>query len=176
MIGARRLIILNTILLSLWSSGWARATTDYEIKAAYLYNFVKFVQWERSAHALSPELNLCILGRHPFRDVLAPLNQRKVQNRTIHIRYLDDERQMMECHVLFVSYSERKQLDDILSLADQAKALTVSDIRGFVRDGGIIGFVTVGNVIRFEVNLVSARASEIHLSSKLLELAEEVVK
>lgn len=167
-------ILFFALALSL--SGLARSATDYEVKAAYLYNFIKFVHWDRSAHAEAEELNLCVLGKHPFRDILRPLSSRKIQKRKLNLTYLTENSGLGECQVLFVSSSEKKQLQEILKAADDKRILTVSDIKGFIREGGVIGFVSVGNVIRFEVNLGAARKASIHLSSKLLELAEEVIR
>ena len=158
------------------ASSLAFAATDYEIKAAYLYNFVKFVHWNKTSQAENKILNLCILGDHPFRSVLSPLKNKTVQNRKLNITYLDKGNEIESCQIVYVSESERKNLHTILAMAKSLGILTVSDIKGFAREGGIIGFLLVGNVIRFEINLGEAQQADIKISSKLLEIAEDVMR
>ncbi len=154
--------------------GNAYARSEYEIKAAYLYNFIKFVSWKDESVEGSGEINVCILGKDPFQELIDPINGKTIQGKPIKLFKFDSMSVAPVCTVIFISESERKGVENILTTPELEHALTVSDIEDFAKNGGMIGFVQVGNVIRFEINLLSARKSGVAISSKLLELAQEV--
>ncbi len=150
------------------------ARTEYEIKAAYLYNFIKFVSWSDENTLDKEYLNVCILGKDPFQELIDPIEGKTIQGRAIKLfkapSYSDD----LNCNVVFISSSEQRTVEQLLDKPEFRNALTVSDMDDFAKFGGMIGFVHVGNVIRFEINLSKARQSGVAISSKLLELALEV--
>ncbi len=150
------------------------ARSEYEIKAAYLYNFIKFVSWTSQSVEAAGEINVCILGKDPFQELIDPINGKKIQGKPIKLFKFESMKVAPSCTVIFISSSERKGFENILMTPALEHALTVSDIEDFAKSGGMIGFVQVGNVIRFEINLDSARKSGVDISSKLLELAQEV--
>ena len=165
------------IALMLWASGvtpaWARS--EYEVKAAYLYNFIKFVTWPEHAADDQP-IELCVYGEDPFQVLLKPIADLKAQGRPLKLRYPSERMDIAGCDVLYISASESRSVEDLLARAHADKTLTVSDMKDFTRQGGMIGFVTIGNVIRFQINLAAARASDLRISSKLLELAQDVIQ
>jgi YfiR/HmsC-like len=149
--------------------------TEYEIKAAFVYNFAKFVEWPPDAFANSSDpVRLCVLGNHALSSDL----QRIIAGKMIGSRSLQVHRvglfQIRECQVLFVGLSESGRLQQVLEAARGASVLTVGETPGFLEQGGVINFVFDQNRIRFEVNLKAAQEARLKLSSKLLNLAKSV--
>jgi hypothetical protein len=146
---------------------------EYEVKAAMLYNFTRFVEWPPAAWK-DPRAPLVVgvLGSDPFGHVLDQTMQDKTYGgRPIRVRRLHALTEIEGCNLLFITRSERKHLSEILHLAQAGSILTVSDIDDFVQAGGTIGFVLVDSRIRFEINSQSAVKSRLTISSKLLRLA-----
>ncbi len=149
---------------------------EYEVKAAFLFNFTKFVEWPDASFS-DPQapILLGIIGDDPFGGSLTSIIAgQKVDGRTIVIqrhRYGDDLR---HCHILFVSASERSHVAQILASVQTAGVMTVSDIDGFAEAGGLMQFVLEENRVRFVVNLDVAKQSKLRVSAKLLALARVV--
>jgi hypothetical protein len=148
----------------------AAASLEYEVKAAFLFNFAKFVEWPPSEQGAL--LELCVLGEDPFGEVLDSLEGREIQGRALHIRRLHDAGERAGCHILFVSVSESSRLDALIAeVAGDSGLLAVSDIRGFAGRGGAIELFLDGNRVRFAVNRSAALRTGLVLSSRLLQLA-----
>jgi hypothetical protein len=154
-----------------------RKPTEYEVKAAYLYNFGKFVRWPTSAVATSsgePFL-ICILGQDPFGATLdSTVNGESIDGKRLAVRHIASASEALKCRVLFISTSEERHLEGVLSELSEHPVLTVSDIPGFVNRGGDIGFVNQGEKIRFQVNLGASAKAGLVLSSDLLKVAVSV--
>jgi hypothetical protein len=171
-------IVVSVATIMLGGAGHAQvgsgatALTEYEIKASYLYNFVKFVGWpEAGINQGAAELNLCVLGEDPFGAALDSLEGQIVKGRTFSVRRLSRFRAADSCQVLFVSSSERPRLAKILEELRAAATLSVSDIEGFAERGGTINFLIRNNRIRFAINPEAADRSGLSISSKLLKLS-----
>lgn len=150
--------------------------TESQVKAAYLYNFGKFVRWpDRNA---SPDsLAICILGKDPFGAVLdSTVAGENIDGRKITVKRLSGLQEAAQCSVLFVSSSEESHLAAILPAAQRLRMLTVSDMRNFAQRGGAIGLLTEQGKIRFEVNRTAAEQSHLVLSSELLKVAIKVIE
>ena len=149
--------------------------TEYQVKAAYLYNFPRFIEWPSSVHwDDQASITLCILGEDPFGGALEPAQGKIVKGRKMVIKHCAKLDQLDKCHLLFVSRSEEKNLPEILAKIKNWNTLTVSDMEGFAQSGGVINFVTVEKKIRFEINLDAAERADLKISSKLLRLAKIV--
>ncbi len=148
---------------------------EYEVKAAFLYNFANFVKWPETAFtdAQSP-FCICVIGDNPFGQALNMLAEKKIQKRELVIRHCHkmEEACRGRCHILFISASLKEKLPEILRISQRHNMLTVSDIPGFAEQGGVIGLVTVKNKIRFEINLKAAERHGLVISSRLLKLAK----
>jgi len=172
------IFLVFSLCLSL-SPAFAHATirSEYEVKAAFLYNFTRFVAWPEleSAPGGTP-LNLCIFGTDPFGDLLDPIRERKSQGRELELQYPNELSGINDCQVLFISESQQRGLSGVLEIARKHRVLTVSDMPEFVNRGGMIGYVKQGNVIRFEINLKAATDAGLTINSRLLELAIRVLK
>jgi hypothetical protein len=150
---------------------------EYAVKAAFLYNFAKFVKWPADAFsdAQSPFV-LGIIGEDPFGSALDAIRRKSVGNRKLVITRLDKLEDIKKCHMLYISRPRENDLDQIFARLKGLNVLTVSDIEGFALKGGIIGLFKVGNKIRFEINVNSVKRSGLQVSSKLLNLARIVDK
>jgi YfiR/HmsC-like len=154
----------------------ATAPTEYEVKAAYLYNFGLFVQWpaEGSPGQEGP-FAVCVLGMDPFGRVLdAALAGEMIGSQRVVARRVDNPEEALGCRILFISSSEEAGLKEILAAAGKASVLTVSDMPNFIEKGGVIQFVTENRRVRFEINLTAAHRVGLSLSSQLLKVAIHV--
>lgn len=169
-----RFLIALVLCVSLTTSH-ASVRSEYEIKAAYFYNFTQFVSWTPAPDKELP-LRVCVLGDNPFGDLLQPIAGRTSQGRTLELVNPEDLSTAAGCHVLFVGSSNLRNLPAVISMAEKGQMLTISELPGFVDAGGIIGYVKQGNIIRFEINLQAADAAGVSINSRLLELASRVIQ
>jgi len=155
-----------------WSAKEASAD---EIKAAFLYNFIKFVEWPDAAfHTDNPDLTIGILGEGSTGDALESLSGKLVNGRPILLRRFAGLDEVEACHVLFVPRSRRADLRAVLARVSDSPVLTIGDGEGFAARGGMIALTRAGSRVRFEINLGAARAANLEISSKLLRLAIRV--
>jgi hypothetical protein len=150
--------------------------SEYQVKAAYLFNFGRFVKWPAGLPAgKGDSFAVCVLGKDPFGANLdATLAGEALDGKPVVIRRLSRPQDAVDCRILFVSSTEEHHLKEILAAIDQEGVLTVSDMPGFSRKGGIIQFVAEGDRVRFEINLSSAESARLVLSSELLKVAAAV--
>ncbi len=150
----------------------AQQFSEYDVKAAFLFNFAKFVEWPDQG--TTGPLKLCLLGSDPFGDALSALEGKRVQGRLLQTRRDIDEDAATSCHILFVNELDKRRLLNVLRKLQHLPVLTVSDSKDFAEIGGIIGFITVDNRIQFEINLEAAQKARLRISSQLLKLARLV--
>ena len=145
---------------------------EYQVKAAFLYNFAHFVEWPNGSFAEkeSPFV-LGIIGEDPFEEAMGALDGKAIGDRELVVRKFNDLKSLERCHMLFVSASEKSRLAQILDSAASRHVLTVSDINGFCEAGGHITFLIEKKQIRFQINPASAQRSGLKLSAQLLKLA-----
>jgi hypothetical protein len=151
------------------------ASLQYKIKAGFLYNFTRFVEWPEEAFAddHSP-ICLCILGKDPFGDTLDAIQARTAQGRRVVINRSQKIEDLPKCHILFISKSEGKNVEKILAQVKGWNVLTVGDMEGFAKRGGIINFIMVEGRVRFEINTDASDRAGLKIRSKLLKLADIV--
>ncbi len=146
---------------------------EYTVKATLLYKLSKFVKWPPEAFD-KPDapITLCIFGDDPFEDALNIIKGKRVKGRPFLIGKCSDMPPAERCHILFVSASEKKNLGAVLSsLKKNRFVLTVIDIEGFARQGGMINFILAGKKVHLEINLATAKPAGLKISSRLLKLA-----
>jgi hypothetical protein len=147
--------------------------SEYKIKAAYLYNFAKFVEWPAEVLAdPSLPLSICIIGKDPFGKAIDTIKNKTIKGRKLLIRRFTSIDDLKDCHVIFISPSEKKNLARILEKIKDMHMLTVSDIDGFAERGGMINLNKVKNKIRLEINIDAAQYAGLKVSSKLLKIAK----
>ena len=147
--------------------------TEYQLKAAFLFNFAKFVEWPPAAFASKTNaIVIGILGQNPFHDDLAQTVRNKtVDNRPLVVKEVLSAAEATNCHILFVSTSEKEKLPDILKALKGSSVLTVGEMDHFTESGGMINFVIKENKIRFQINSDQAAKAGLKISSKLMSLA-----
>jgi hypothetical protein len=146
---------------------------EYQIKAAFLFNFAKFVDWP--AHKFTqPDspLVIGIVGSDPFGGLLEEAVQdKRINDRTVVVRHVDSMEELRKCHMIFVCRSEADRLGPILSEVRFDSVLTVGETDKFISRGGMINFVMVGDTVHFQINDSAARHAGLKISSKLSSLA-----
>ncbi len=150
--------------------------TEYQIKAAFLYNFAKFVEWPGDAFSDSrAPIMLGIVGGDPFGKALdGVILGKTVNGRSLVVRRFRRGEDLRTCHILFVSFSERKRLPHILESLKGSSVLTVGETDGFVHSGGVVQFLLEESRVRFEINPDAAARVRLKISSKLLAVARIV--
>ena len=179
----RRLRLLITVaMVILPSLGFeahaqeSSVSSEYLIKAGFIYNFANLVQWPANAFTQpdSP-IVIGILGEDPFGTVLdRVLAGKKVNGRIFLVKRLKSVPDLKECHIVFVSSSEMAHLAEAIHLVKGMPILTIGEIPGFARRGGIINLFLEDNKVHFEVNVEAAKEADLNISSRLLALARIV--
>jgi hypothetical protein len=154
----------------------AQSADEYQVKAAFLYNFAKFVEWP--AHAFkSPEdpVVICVMGRSPFGPLLEQaVSGKQIEGRPLAVREIAEIREAVACQILFVAAGEKKRVPAILDQIKTGAVLTVGETQNFAAAGGVINFKLEDGKVRIEVNVYAAERAKLRISSKLLSLAKIV--
>ena len=151
--------------------------TEYQVKAAFLYNFAKFVEWpDKASPKRSHTIIIGVLGESSTSEALEPFMDRQVKSYKTVVKHFKKPRDLTFCHILFISASEEPRLEGILKTLRGSNILTVGEVKGFSQLGGIINFIIVENKVRFEINVKAAEEAGLNMSSKLLKLARIVEK
>jgi hypothetical protein len=151
--------------------------SEYLIKAGFIYNFAKFVEWPSTAFSQpdSP-ITIGVLGTDPFGSVLDRLvEDKKIGPRGFVVKrykWGKDLKDLKECKILFVSASEKAHIDEIVQAVKGLPILMVGETPGFAERGGIIRFTLEDNRVRFEINVDAAHQADLNISSRLLTLAK----
>ena len=151
-------------------------TSEAELKAAFVFNFARYVEWPADAGGAAGEaFRLCLLGRRDaLFAALAALDGKSVGERSLRVRAAAREDDLASCHLLVVGESEAEHFERILQPLAGVPVLTVNGSGRFLDAGGIIGLVTENDRVRFDINLGAARRNGLALSSNLLKLARTV--
>jgi hypothetical protein len=153
----------------------ASFSEEYEVKAAFIYNFSKFIDWPEEASPKEGEAFVIgLLGENPFGDHLKNLKNHKVNGRRIEIQEYTLIEDARHCHILFISNSERKNIQKILGKLTGKHILTVSDIAGFTDQGGMIDFIIAKDKIAFVINRGAMEKEGLEPNSQLLKLAKKI--
>lgn len=144
-----------------------------QIKSAYLYNFLKYVDLQPSENQLSQNVySVCVFGNDPFKEALDALVGRQAKGATVKIKRTRNQNELLDCHILYISQSEKNNIEPILKSIENHSILTVSDIKDFTLNGGIIRFSTSEKKIGIEINLSNAIKAKVRISALLLEIAK----
>ena len=162
----RRFVALVALLLTGLPVPAQEVSLENRVKASYLYNFVKYVEWPPSAR--TGPITLCIAGRNPFGTVLDEiLRDETVDGRTLTSRIILEPE--AGCHVLFIPDGSAAAV--YLRAARGTPTLTVGETSDFLARGGIISLVTEGRYVRFAISAEAAEQAQLQVSSRLLQLA-----
>lgn len=163
------------ILLMAWVPiVFAQESDESKVKAAFVYNFTKFIQWPNST--LPPgetRMSLCILGEDHLGDALELLTGKTVSGRTLSVRRIKGPDDAGRCQILYIGRSERDQARNILKGMKEG-ILTIGEMNQFASSGGIINFGITESRVSFEINIDAAERAGLKISSQLLKLAKIV--
>jgi hypothetical protein len=149
---------------------------EYQVKALFLLNFTKYVNWPPTAFAASNSpITIGICGESKLIDALKSVVAGKtIGDRAISVRHIEDTADLSQCQILFIGDSAAPQMHDILEKAGGLPVLTVGEDDAFGRNGGIINFVLKNANVRLEIDLEAARKAGLTISSRLLAVADVV--
>ena len=156
-----------------FSNAQTAPPSEYQLKAAFIYNFAKFIDWppEAFANEKSPFV-IGILGDDPFGNNLRDtVNGKAINTHPVTIQAFRDASDATGCHMLFISRSLKEKFPEIIKKLQGTSVLTVSETEQFIEAGGMINFVEDAKKIRFQINETAAKAAKLRMSSKLLSLA-----
>jgi len=176
----KRTIALLTLVTMLVFPAWqvcvcAATVSEYQIKAAFLYNFAKFVEWPAAVSQKgSAAFKIGILGDDPFGADIAVIEKKLVRSKPLKILRANALDELSGCQVIFICASVEPWLADILERLQGKPVLTVGDTNRFAHQGVMINLINVGNKIRFQINPAAADRVGLKISSQLLRLADIV--
>jgi hypothetical protein len=163
---------------------------EYEVKAAFIFNFLKFIDWPQGKTAENGPIVIGIIGEDHFGPATDVFKDKSLEEHKLVVKRFEGIEQIKKmpdkdknerldaiknCHVLFISQSEQKQIRDIIEIVNNKGTLTVSDSDDFIESGGIINFFTEDNKIRFDINQSAAEKNGLKIRSQLLRLAKRVI-
>ncbi len=156
------------------AAGLPGQTDEYQVKAFFLYNFTRYVEWPAGKfRSASDPIVICVLGQDPFGGALVQAaNGKVVEGRSVQVHPIAEVGPKCDCHILFVGASERKRFRPAYAAIKGSGILTVGEAQGFTSEGGIISFKLEDGKVRFEINIEAAQQEHLHISSKLLSLAQ----
>jgi hypothetical protein len=163
---------------------------EYEVKAAFIFNFLKFIDWPQGKIADNGSIVIGIIGEDTFGPATDIFKDKAVEEHKLTVKRFEGLEQikklpekdkndrleaLKKCHLLFICQSEQKQIREILEIVNNNGVVTVADTEGFIESGGIVNFLTEDNKIRFDINQSAAEKNGLKIRSQLLRLAKRVV-
>jgi len=176
--------LLASLIILLAAATWgcpsslAQSVNEYQVKAAFLYNFAKFVEWPaQSFKGPDDPITICVVGHDPFGNMLEDtVKGKSFEGRPFAVRDVAEVQQAGGCNILFFSTAERKHLRSMLQSLGTPGVLTVGETEGFAIDGRVINFKLEEGKVRFEINPDAAASAGLQIRSNLLSLAKIVRK
>jgi len=152
-----------------------KAAPEYQLKAAFLYNLLQFIEWPQEAFkdADSP-ITICVYDDRASGNAFDSYRNEKIRGRKLVFKKFNELQRSLECHVMFVNTQDRKIMNTIIAKAGSKTILTVGESDDFARMGGIINFFTADNKLRFEINPDAAKKAGLKVSSEILKVARIV--
>jgi hypothetical protein len=175
-----RTLIISILLLAAVSCTGTRLCaemrkpTEYEVKAAYIYNFAKFVEWPVRFRDRSDVIHVCIIGYDPFGPSLATIEGKAAGGKRIETRRLTSHQQAGSCEMLYIAGSEEGDLERVFEAVKDTPVLTIGDTNGFTQRGVMVNFYMENNKVLFEINPNAAMRAGLKISSALLRIARIV--
>jgi hypothetical protein len=172
-IGRATVLGLVIALGNCFAAGTEAPIDEYQVKAAFVYNFAKFVEWPAGTFQGPTEpIAICVLGQDPFgRSLEDTVAGRMVVGRTLVVRHISNVKQIVHCHILFIGSSENKLLLPALAGVKASGTLTIGESDAPGPDGTVIIFRLQNGKVRFDINVDAAESEKLRISSRLLSLA-----
>lgn len=153
----------------------ATVSDEDRVKAAFVFNFIKFVEWPDTAFKTpAASLNVCVWGTNNDAAVMMALHRKTAKQRALKVIAVDDTQQLGQCHVLFLPQNSQDTFKTVLRAIADRKILSVSDINDFARNGGLIGLFKSDEKMRFAINVEATQRSGLRMSSQLLKFGKIV--
>jgi hypothetical protein len=166
------LILFSAVSASQHVFAEPKLPTEYQVKAAFLYNFLKFVEWPEGRSPVSDAaIPLCILGNDPFGNIMDDFKDKQVAGKKVVISQIRSASGIRDCQALFISGSEKVDVEAIAELASGLQILTIGDTERFAQKGVIINMYMDNNKVRFEINIDASKKAGLRIDSRLLNLA-----
>lgn len=162
---------IGLALLLAGATGWAQVAQEGQLKAAFIINFVKYVEWPTQRETTT----ICLFGRDSLGAYLAPYEGRDIVGQTIRIRSVSSQEQLSNCHLLFVPDTEEARFAAVMRWVGRQPILTISDSEFFLRDGGGIALLRNEGRLQFDINLNTLGRSGLKANSQMLRLARQVL-
>jgi len=164
------MLLGTAVATTICASAQAEQPTEYDVKAAFIHNVAKFVEWP-AAPPTDGKLRLCIVGQDPFGSALDSLRGKHIGDKVWDILLAKPNSNLRECGVLFIAASERNNLRQVLDATKGSAVLTVGDSEGYAERGVMVNFYLQDNMVRIEVNIDASKRAGLNISSQLLKLA-----
>jgi len=151
----------------------SRTATEYQVKAAFIYNFTKFIEWPEGTfdNATTPVI-LCVAPSNPLTEIFSSLNNMTVGGRKIEVRFCNTISGIENCHILFLASLDTTFIKERLDIVRGKGILTIGEVKEFSKLGGMINFFIEKGSLRFEVNLESSQNTGLKVGSQVLMSAE----
>jgi hypothetical protein len=166
-------MLLGAALTPLTCTAQAGQPTEYEVKAAFIHNIAKFVEWPAAARTKGT-LRFCVLGQDQSGGALDALRGKPIGDAVWEVLPVDRQGNLHQCRVLFIAASESGSLSQVLNDIKGYAVLTVGDTGGYAVQGVMVNFYLEQNRVRFEINAEAASRAGLRISSHLLKLARIV--
>lgn len=153
--------------------GFTKYPSEYQMKAKFLYNFARFVEWPDGAFADSTSsITIGVIDPDPFGiDLDKTVEGKRINGRDFRVKRFHRVDDLEFCHILFIGTSDREHRLEILERLKDWSVLTVGDTKDFAYDGGIINFIMVGKKILFEINTKAVKKAGLVLSPRILKMS-----
>jgi len=153
----------------------AKVSPEYRLKAALIFKLTRFISWNDTApagqHGDAAEVNICVVGDNPFGDALDGMQGMQSNNRQIRLHYLAAAESLNRCQLAFIAEENRAMLTDVVNSTAGKPVVTLSDIRGFAREGGMIEIIRRNSRLSFTINMKTVRQSGVRIATPLLQIS-----
>lgn len=173
MAAGNTIVYRGLLLMLVCLAGSAQTVDEYQVKAAFLYNFAKFAEWPaETVQSPKASITTCVLGKDPFGHWLKDtIEGRAIDSHTLVLRNINSAAEADSCQILFVSSTESKHTWTALAAAKKTGVLTIGECSYAIENGAVINFILDGDRVRFEINPRAAELAKVRISSRLLSLA-----
>jgi len=154
----------------------AAPDNEYAVKAAFLFHFAQLTEWPSDAIRANDPITFCTIGKDPFNGSMeVVLAGKSIRNRSIRIVHLKTSADIQTCQILFIGVEESSHISNLINTLHDMPVLTVGETAGFIEQGGMIGFRSDDDRLRFEINLPASERCRLKLNSVLLSLAKTII-
>lgn len=171
------LFLISNLLFSQASQATENSSLEIKLKAAYIYNFLRFVEWPTNENLTS---NICIYGiKENYRSAFNAMSTLSKKTKKLHIKLLGTNEELnilKTCQLIFITDLADYKTKDILDFIKNGNNLTIGESSKFIQQGGMINFIRVKDKIKFEINAEAVKAANLKIPAKVLRISERLVR